>query len=76
VKGKDAARARLGIAVIAEDDFGIGGDIFEATLSRINAKPFRCFSNIAVCLIGVSGERSPGGLCFDYAQNCLSTKSP
>ena len=36
--GKDAAGARLGIAVIAEEDFGVGCDIFEATLSRINAK--------------------------------------
>ncbi|MEX0841035.1 MAG: hypothetical protein WD039_01945, partial [Xanthobacteraceae bacterium] len=71
MKREYAARARLGIGVVAEQNLGIGGDVFETALFWVDAEPLGRFADVTRGLVRVAAERGPGRLGLDDAAKFL-----
>jgi hypothetical protein len=65
VKEKHPARARRRIGMIAKQDLGAGGDVFEAHLPLAADQLLRHAAHVACGLIRETGEGCPFGLRLD-----------
>jgi hypothetical protein len=65
VKGEHAARGRRRIGVVAKQDLGRRGDIFEADLPLFLHQVAGYAVHVTLGLLGEAGERGPLGLGFD-----------
>src|SRR5215216_1743067 len=67
MEGKDMARSRIRIGMIAEDGLGARRDIFETDLSFIMDEVLGHAGNVARGLLRKAGKRAAFGLGFDHS---------